>query len=588
MLLLNVEALSKSFGTKELFHDISFTVFEKDRIGLIGQNGSGKSTLLKILAGLERPDKGTISFRRHIKIGYLSQACEFPDISPLEVLLEALRKDNHLEEHEKITLAKTWLSKLKFQEIDQISAQNLSGGWKKRLGLIREMLFNPELLLLDEPTNHLDLEGILWLEKFLTSEAPSYVVVSHDRYFLQHVTNQTLDISSAYPNGLFVIRGSYNYFLKKKEEFLKGQLQQERSMASKARREVEWLKSNPKARTTKSRSRIEDAEELLDSYADIQKRNQQKLAALHFVSSERETRKLLIAKNLKKEIDGKLLFKNLDLNFSPKTRIGLMGPNGSGKTTLLKVLAGELLPEEGTIKKADNLQVVYFDQHRTKLPDTITLKEALSPLGDFVVFRGQSIHVNGWCKRFLFSPNLLELPLGKLSGGERARVAIAHLMLQEADILLLDEPSNDLDIPTLETLESSLLDFEGALVLITHDRYMLNRLCNSFLALGDSPQPHTFADYNQWELFSQKTKNTSIKKPIFSPLVKERPSKQKKEHLKIEQKILEKEAQRKELSRLLESLDIQENRDLFSQTCTALGAIDTEIEQLYLKWEEFI
>src|SRR3990167_1046814 len=197
-------------------------------------------------------------------------------------------------------------------------------------------------------------------------------------------------------------------------------------------------------------------------------------------------------------IGEKTLFRNLDFTLSPGSRLGLMGPNGSGKTSLLKMLAGEMAPDCGTIKKAEGLQVVYFDQHRAQLPLHLTLKEALSPKGDFVSFQGAEIHVNGWCKRFLFSPDLLEMTIENLSGGERARIAIAHLMLQPADILLLDEPTNDLDIPTLEALEESLLEFPGALVLISHDRYMLDRICNSVLALGNPDQVELFASYSQW------------------------------------------------------------------------------------------
>lgn len=589
MLLLSAQSLSKSFGTKELFRDLTLSIFEKDRIGLIGKNGCGKSTLLKIFAGLETADSGILAPRRSLKIGYLPQSCEFPDRAPLEILIDALKDHSDIPDYEKERLAETWMSKLGFSGSEK-SAAHLSGGWKKRLMLAKEMLAEPDLLLLDEPTNHLDLEGILWLEKFLAREAPTYLLVSHDRYFLQHAASRIIEIDAAYPKGLFAIDDSYSGFLTKKEAFLDGQLQQERSLATRARRETDWLRSNAKARTTKSQSRIDQAHELLEDFADIRKRNRQNRAGIAFAGSERETRKLLVAKNLTKEISGKVLFRGLDFVLSPGTRIGLMGPNGSGKTTLLRLLAGELSADQGTIKRADALQTVYFDQHRNTLPSNITLRQALSPTGDFIVFRGQPIHVNGWCKRFLFSPDLLDLPIGSLSGGERARIAIAHLMLQPADLLLLDEPTNDLDIPTLETLETSLLDFPGAVVLITHDRCMLDRVCNALLALGDPSKTELFADFAQWQASCKKEPEV-----LAGPKeIKEAPSSakqklsymEKREYDQIAGKIELLEKEMRELSHLLETPEIAEDGARLAETCTAISLVETQIEQLYLRWEE--
>lgn len=589
MLLFNGESISKSFGTKQLFRDLSVSIFSNDRIGLIGQNGSGKTTFLKILAGLETADTGILSPRRGLKVGYLPQACEFPDQKPIDILIDALQADHETPDYEKQRLAEMWMSKLGFTGLEQSSA-HLSGGWKKRLMLAREMMSSPDLLLLDEPTNHLDLEGILWLEKFLLKEAPTYLLVSHDRYFLQHVTNRIIEIDPVYPKGLFAIEGSYANFLDKKESFLLGQLEQERSLASKVRRETEWLRSNPKARTTKSRSRIDQAHELISDLSDVRRRNLQSKADIEFTGSERDTRKLLVANNISKELGGKVLFRGLDFTLFPGTKIGLMGPNGSGKTTLLRLLAAELSPDQGTIKRADALQTVYFDQHRNKLPGNISLRDALSPNGDYVTFRGQKIHINGWCKRFLFSPNILDLPISKLSGGERARIAIAHLILQPADLLLLDEPTNDLDIPTLETLETSLLDFPGAIVLITHDRYMLDRICNSLLALGDPSQTTLFADYSQWEASTKKAAPEAPKQkmPIEEPsLPKQKLSyMEKKEYEKIEGKILKLEEKIKELTHLLESPEAAQNSQLMNETCTAIGLAETQMEQLYILWEE--
>ena len=580
-LLLSCQNISKAYAGRSLFQDLSLSVFAKDRIGLVGLNGSGKSTLLKILLGLELPDFGVVAPRRGLRIGYVPQGCEFPNLSPQEILMNALPVET--PQYEKERLAKTQLSQLGFSD-HELMASSLSGGWKKRLSIGAELIKSPDLLLLDEPTNHLDLEGILWLETFLAKDAPTYLVISHDRYFLQHVTNRIIEMDKLYPKGIIAIDGPYTEFLVHKEAFLQGQLQQERRIATKARRETKWLQAGVKARTTKSQSRIDEAGEILEEYASIQARNLQKRAKIDFAATERETRKLLVAKNLSKEMGEKTLFRNLDFTLSPGSRLGLMGPNGSGKTSLLKMLAGEMAPDCGTIKKAEGLQVVYFDQHRAQLPLHLTLKEALSPKGDFVSFQGAEIHVNGWCKRFLFSPDLLEMTIENLSGGERARIAIAHLMLQPADILLLDEPTNDLDIPTLEALEESLLEFPGALVLISHDRYMLDRICNSVLALGNPDQVELFASYSQWEA-STKNKTLSKKEPS-EPRASSISYAEKKELEGIERKIAKLEKELSSFNHLLEEKEIAEDAARLSEICNAIRLVETEIEQLYLRWEE--
>lgn len=587
-LLISCQDLSKSFGSRRLFRDLSLSIFSGDQVGLIGPNGTGKSTLIKIIAGLERADTGEISAKKGLKVGYVPQTCEFPDNTPTAILLDALEAEKEMPLYEKEALVQMWLNKLAFKEKNTL-ASRLSGGWKKRLALAKELILSPDLLLLDEPTNHLDLDGILWLEKFLARESITYLLVSHDRYFLQNATNRIIEIDHSYPKGIFAIDGPYATFLQKKEEFLEGQLERERSLASKARRETEWLRQSPKARTSKSKSRVEDAHELLEELSQVQRRNKQRRAEIDFVASERETRKLLVAKNICKNMGERNLFRNLDFTLSPGTRIGLMGPNGSGKTTLLRILAQEATTDQGTIKRADGLKTVYFDQHRNQLPKGITLREALSPTGDYVVYHGQEIHVNGWCKRFLFSPDILDMSIDNLSGGERARIAIAHLMLQPADLLLLDEPTNDLDIPTLETLEENLLEFPGAVVLITHDRYMLDRICNLFLALGDPEKTDLYADYAQWEESVRRAQSAvkpKEKESETAPVKKKLSYSEKKEYEEIEGKIAKLEEEAKKFAHEIEDPKVAENPTRLQELCTAIALTETKIEQLYLRWHE--
>lgn len=554
-LFLNCKSLKKSFGRGPLFEGLSFSIFSGDRIGLIGPNGAGKSTLLKILGGIESTDEGEVSFKSGLKVAYVPQECEFEDNSPLAIVKEAAGGDE--------LIAKVWLSKLGFGE-NIPSAQFLSGGWKKKLSLACALVKEPDLLLLDEPTNHLDIEGIVWLESFLQKEVKTYLLISHDRYFLGRVTNRIMEINPLYPEGIFAVDMGYADFLEKKEQFIEGQLERGRSLRSKARKEVAWMQSSPKARTTKSKSRMDSAEELLEDLSLTEERNSQKKAKIGFASTERETRKLLSAHNLGKSIGGKKLFEHLDFTLSPGTRLGLLGPNGCGKTTLLKILSGDILPDSGTLKKADDLEIIYFDQHRAILPGDMTLKEALSPRGDYVFFHGEDIHVRGWCQRFLFSPDALSLPLSRLSGGEKARISIAHLMLQKGDILLLDEPTNDLDIPTLEILEESLLEFPGAIVLITHDRCMMDRLCNTFISLSKESEPE--------------------EKPLKEK--KSTPGQQnKKGASQIEKKILHLEEEIKKLRAHLEHCP-NENYEEMQNTWKEIALKETQIEELFLRWQE--
>lgn len=586
-LCFNCQLLEKSFGPQRLFKGLSLSLFSGDRVGLIGPNGAGKSTLLKILAGLEHPDAGTLFIRKGLRVGYVPQLVEFADESPLAILIQSL-KDSGLPESEKKRIAQTWLSKLGFER-ETPSVALLSGGWQKRLSIAEALLQAPDILLLDEPTNHLDLEGVIWLEKFLMREGRTFIMVSHDRSILENLTNRIVEINPLYPQGLFAVEGSYHTFLEKKAQLVAGQQEQERSVAGQVRKETDWVRRSPKARTTKSQSRVDAAQELFQKHDELQKRNTRKKAAIQFEASERQTHQLVTVKSLQMEIGGKRLFKNLDITLSRGMRLGLMGPNGSGKTTFLKLLAGEMTPTQGTIKRADDLKIVYFDQHRDRLSLDLSLKEALAPTGDYVYFQGKPIHVNGWCKRFLFSPELLGTPLKKLSGGERARLSIARLMLQPADLLLLDEPTNDLDIETLQTLEETLMQFPGAVVLITHDRVMLDQLCNVFLAFGDPGHVGQYAEYAQWESAQKSTSKAQEVKRIEKELPPSKNTsgldyKEKKEYERIEKTLIEREQRLSELSATLEQLADQPKK--LQEVCEQIATIKEEIDELYHRWEE--
>lgn len=583
-ILLQCCGLSKSFATRKLFENLTFSLFEKSRLGILGINGSGKSTLLKIMAGLESPDEGSVICRSGLKVGYVPQNSPPLSIPIKEILLEDLGETG-LEGYEKELLVDTLLKKIGFEDAT-IHGSSLSGGWRKRLEIARALIKEPDLLLLDEPTNHLDLESIVWLEKFLSSPRFAFIVVSHDRSFLSKITTSTAELGANYPEGIFYLDVPYPRFLELRADFLEGQKQREGSLRSKARREQEWLKSNPKARTTKSSARIQKSTQLLQELATVKERNQEERVGIEFSSSARTTQKLVSLHNISYSYGAKILFEKLDLVLSPKSRLGLLGSNGSGKTTLLKILSGELKPEKGTIKYADELKIVYFDQERFRLPKASTIRTALATHGDYVRYQGREIHVNGWAKKFLFSPSLIDMPIEKLSGGEQARLLIAKLMLEPADLLLLDEPTNDLDIPTLEILEESLLEFEGAIVLISHDRTMLSRLSTQLLELGRNTHPQYFSSLSQWQ-------EHSISIPIpqqNSPSDTEQPFKKttklswkkQKELEDLESAILNLEFK---LARLHEKLGNQEGSNL-KEICRDIDVAQQTLEHLYEKWYE--
>ena len=500
--LLSAQDLSKSYASHTLFKGVGVQLAKDDRVGIIGPNGAGKSTLLKILAGLETPDGGEVTRRRGLHQVYVAQDDQFPaDATPLSAVVAQLAHDDHFEQRiDPATRASIKLSKLGFVDFDQPVA-TLSGGWRKRLSLACALVHEPDVLMLDEPTNHLDLEGILWLEQFVRQARMAILFVTHDRRFLENAADRIIELSPAYPGGTLEVAGNYTEFVRRKDEFLDGQAAAQASLGNAVRRDTAWLRQGVQARRTRNKTQVIDTQDRQAELKAIKNRNEAptRTTAIDFQATERKTRKLLALHSVCKSMGGRTLFQKLDLILSPGRRIGLIGPNGSGKTTLLRLMSGELKADAGTIKQAGDLRIVTFTQHRDDLVATQTLQEALCPIGDTVDYRGKPIHVTGWARKFLFETSQLSTLVSNLSGGERARVLIARLMLEPADVLLLDEPTNDLDIPSLEVLEQALIEFPGAIVLITHDRFMLERISTEFLALDGQGGAKAFASITQWQ-----------------------------------------------------------------------------------------
>jgi ABC transport system ATP-binding/permease protein len=585
--LLSCESLTKAFCARPLFEDLSFSVSEGDHVGLVGPNGSGKSTLLKIMAGVEDPDSGTRALRKGVRVGYVPQDPVFaPGKTIEEVLLDGLRDVHTLDEHEKFARVTIALGKAGFMDREQRS-ETLSGGWRKRLAIAVELAREPDILLLDEPTNHLDVEAILWLEGLLKTEPEAFVVVSHDRYFLENIAKRMLELNKAYPGGLLQTTGTYSDLLEKRDEVLANEAAYQETLANLVRREVEWLRRGAKARTTKAKARIQNAERLIDELAEGRDRAMSFNADIDFTASQRKTRRLWSARGLRKRLGEKPIVDNLDVLLTPGTRLGILGPNGSGKTTLLRMMIGELEPDAGTIERAENLRVVYFEQNRESLDPNVTLKRALAPEGDSVMYQGRAIHIAGWAKRFLFRTEQLETAVSRLSGGEKARIVLARLMLQPADLLVMDEPTNDLDIPTLDVLEESLLEFPGALVLVTHDRYLLDRVATQILALDGNGGTQYYADLAQWEArpTGEKPQTPTAPRPA-APKAKRLGYLEQREFDAMEQTVLAAEEALEEAKRRAEDPAIAADAHALQEHYAKLSAAQAEVDRLYARWAE--
>ena len=593
--IINAQAIGKAYGASPLFEDISFTVSEGDRIGLIGPNGSGKSTLLGILSGGIEPDSGVVAVRRHTRLSYVIQESQFaPEETVRSVVMKALERSAVPEPERSGRLFET-LGRTGFEDFDARAA-SLSGGWRKRLAIAEALVQQPDVLLLDEPTNHLDLEGIEWLEELLRAESFACVVVSHDRYFLENVSTQTVELSRTYPGGLLRVPGNYSTFLEQKEAFLLAQEKHQEALENRVRNEIEWLRRGPKARATKAKARINTANRLISELADLNTRTRTASAKIDFSATDRRTKRLVELEHISYAVGGRTLFSDLDFIITAGKRVGLVGPNGSGKTTLLRLLRGEMQPTSGEIRRADFLRVVYFDQNRVLDPD-VTLRRALAPDSDAVVYQDRIVHVASWAARFLFTSEQLNQPVGRLSGGERARVLIAQLMLQPADLLLLDEPTNDLDIPTLEILEESLLEYTGALVLVTHDRYMLDRVSTMVLGLDGRGGAESFADYLQWEEWQTEDKQParvagSEPQAAKPTKVAESPAKKKLSYLEarefaaIEQRIAEAEETLQQKRRAAEDPAIASDAARLLSAHAEMEEAQKEVDELYSRWAE--
>lgn len=508
MVILNVSQLEKAYGARTLFQSLSFGLDEGEKVGLVGPNGVGKSTLAKMISGLEEPDQGQVTSSQGLKVGHLEQMPVFKgQASILDGVMEKVGGD--LEYLPKAYQLMSLLNLDRFGE--NFLVKDLSGGWKKKVALARELLMEPQLLVLDEPTNHLDVSGILWLETFLKSQSFATLMITHDRLFLQRVCQRILDLDPKNPEFLLDVKGSYLDYTSIKQEVLDSQKKQQQVLKNKLVREKEWLSRGPQARQTKQKARIEGAKRLEEDFESVKSRNLTRSAGIEFGGQKRLPKKLITARGLRKSYGENILFSDFNLNVGPTTRMGFLGDNGSGKSTLIRCLLGLEKVDSGEVEFAEELKVSYFEQDKETLNLEESVLKNVCPEGDHVYFQGQFVHVRSYLERFLFFGHHVDLKAEKLSGGERARLRLAQLMLKEAHVLVLDEPTNDLDSETLDILEEALNEFNGAVLLVTHDRFFLDSVCDQILAF---PEMEVFADYFQWEQWFNERKRSDLKRPI--------------------------------------------------------------------------
>jgi ATP-binding cassette subfamily F protein uup len=597
--LLDAKNLAHAFGARPLFEGVSFTLRDGDRVGLIGPNGAGKSTLLRILAGQIAVDRGELARRGDARIAYMAQTPLLPQRTAREAVHAGLprRAETSYDDEARVD---EWLNRL---ELDpEAVVEELSGGWQKRVALAQALVTEPDLLLLDEPTNHLDLESILWLETFLAGARFATLTVTHDRLFLQRVSNRILELDRRNPNGLFDVAGDYATYLERKGEAMAAQEKREEKTRNTLRRETEWLRRGAAARTTKQRARIERAGALAEEVGDLATRNRTGKVELAFLSGEpgdARPERLIEARGVSKRFGDKLVFESIDLLVTPRTRLGLLGPNGAGKSTLLRVLLGSEPPTTGEVMRADALRVAHFEQTRSALDPRRSLAETICPEGDFVYVRGAPLHRNGYLERFLFRPEQMNQPVGSLSGGEQSRLSIAQLMLTPANVLVLDEPTNDLDLATLGVLEEALVAFNGAVLLVTHDRYFLDQVTTELLAFHPSGggRVQKLVGLEQWEAWHAA--ETERAKPAPAPPKPEAkaastaPRRKKKlsfndqrDFDSIEARILAAEATLAELTTEMTKPEVVSNAARLVELEASRASAQSEVDRLYARWAE--
>jgi len=598
MTLITLRSLKKDFGIKEILRDASFSLEEGDKVGLIGINGSGKSTLLKMIAGLEPIDGGERWINSGAKIVYLPQQ---PDLDPEHTVLEQVFADSGdqmalVREYEDLshqlahapadteklmarlsslsqqieaaaaweleTNAKIILTRLGIQDFEA-RIGDLSGGYRKRIALAAALLSEPDVLLMDEPTNHLDALSVEWLQSYLSRYRGALLLITHDRYFLDRVTNRILEIDRG---DLYAYAGNYAYYLEKKAEAEEAAASSQRKHTGVLRRELEWLKRGPKARSTKQKARIDRIREM-----QAQEFNSAQGKVEISTVGRRIGKKVIELTNLSKAYDGRTLIQDFTYTFSPEDRIGIIGPNGVGKSTLMDLITGRIPPDSGQVEIGSTIHIGYFDQHSDDLSlnDNQRVIDYLKEVAELIkTTDGSVITASQMLERFLFPPNQQYAPIHKLSGGEKRRLFLLRVLMAAPNVLILDEPTNDLDVQTLAVLEDYLEDFNGCVIVVSHDRYFLDRTVDTIFAFEAAGQlrqyPGNYSVYletkkDEEEQLQTQKKSSEAQQPAQPSKLSSQNSsqsrkltfKEKREYETLEAQIPAMEAEKAELEKLL-------------------------------------
>ena len=611
--ILTASELEVHYGENIILDKASLSIHEEDRIGLVGRNGAGKSTFLKIISGEQIPDSGKVAKRKDLRIGFLSQEFSLNEsgtvfdnildgaehIRKLVAEYEALdphAEDRHIIE-EKISLLDGWnlernieliIKSLNAPEADR-QIRLLSGGEKRRVALCRALISHPDLLILDEPTNHLDTDSIEWIENFLSGYKGTCIFVTHDRYFLDRIADRIVELA----NGTFYShQGNYTDYLVNKAERQAIKESEEQKRQNFLRRELEWVMRGPRARRTKAKSRLDQYHEIA-SQKDIETEIDVELI---IPPAPRLGNKVIELKNLGVELGGKKLFDNLNFLFDPKRKLGIVGKNGVGKTTLLKLILGQIQNYKGKIDISENVEFNYVDQSRILLNDEDTVIKAIGEGSESIKFGNSQISIWTYLRRFLFTDDRINTFVGRLSGGERSRLMLAKILKKGGNFLILDEPTNDLDLPTLRILEEAIINFDGCVVVVSHDRYFLNRICNGILAIEEDGK--TFFNEGNYDYYLEKKaiRNKENEQPKavikkedtrIKPSVKKLTWKENKELETMEENILAAEAEVERIEAIFTAPDYHIKYAAMTNELTAeLNQAKEKADQLYKRWEE--
>ncbi|MGA7719959.1 MAG: ABC-F family ATP-binding cassette domain-containing protein [Ignavibacteriaceae bacterium] len=611
--ILTAKELCVQFGDQVILDKASLSVHEGNRIGLVGRNGSGKSTFLKIISGLMAPDSGEVSKKKNLVIGFLSQEFSLEESknvydnilagakSELDLIKEYEQtpfdspKKHHLEET--ILRKDSWnLEKRISILINSLDAPEgsryvdvLSGGEKRRVALCRALIAKPDLLILDEPTNHLDTKSIEWLEDFLAQYKGTSIFVTHDRYFLDRIANRIVELSSG---TFFSHQGNYTGYLINKTERQAVQEVEERKRQLFLRRELDWVRRGPRARRTKAKSRLDNYYEL----ASQDKVEAELDVELIIPEPERLGKKVIELKNVGIKLGGKSLFESFNFNFEPGRKMGVVGQNGVGKTTLLKIILGEISATQGKIETGEATEINYVDQGRLLLNDEDTVVKAIGEGSETVQFGKHQLPVWTYLRRFLFTDDRINTLVGRLSGGEKSRLTLAKILAKGGNFLMLDEPTNDLDLPTLRILEEALISFEGCVMVVSHDRYFLNRVCNGILALeGNGEIYFSEGDYDYYiekkklRISEDETAKLKEKKEDTrtKTKVKKLSYKDAKELEQIEEKIILAEEEVEKIEKIFALPDYYEKYAAqTSKLNLKLAEAKEIVKKLYDRWDE--